>query len=79
MKPQSHRNGTGQNIHFSSKTDEWPTPQWLFDALAKEFGFDLAPCATHVPVPSAVVIFPPPSFRLKPSGLRQAGKPAAAR
>lgn len=30
----------------SSNTDEWPTPQWLFDSLNKEFGFNLDPCAT---------------------------------
>ena len=33
-------------IHFSSATDEWPTPRWLFDALHAEFGFTLDPCAT---------------------------------
>jgi phage N-6-adenine-methyltransferase len=25
-------------------TDVWSTPQWLFDALNKEFGFTLDPC-----------------------------------
>ena len=35
------------DVHFSSKTDEWPTPQWLFDALNKEFGFTLDVCSTH--------------------------------
>ncbi len=31
----------------SSKSDEWPTPAWLVDALADEFGpFDLDPAAT---------------------------------
>ena len=30
-----------------SRTDEWPTPQWLVDQLAAEFGpFDLDPAAT---------------------------------
>jgi len=33
-------------VHFSSATDEWPTPQSLFDALNSEFGFTLDPCAT---------------------------------
>lgn len=33
-------------VHFSSKQDEWSTPQWLFDALNAEFGFTLDPCAT---------------------------------
>jgi len=34
-------------VHFSSRSDEWPTPQWLFDTLNREFGFNLDPCATH--------------------------------
>jgi len=34
-------------VMYSSKTDEHPTPQWFFDALNKEFGFTLDPCATH--------------------------------
>ena len=33
-------------IHFSSKTDEWETPQDLFDRLNAEFHFTLDPCAT---------------------------------
>jgi phage N-6-adenine-methyltransferase len=40
------RQGLG-SVHFSSKTDEWPTPQWLFDALSAEFHFTLDPCSTH--------------------------------
>ncbi len=35
------------NIHFSSKTNEWATPQDFFDELNKEFHFTLDPCATH--------------------------------
>ena len=31
---------------FSKQTDEWSTPQELFDNLDKEFNFDLDPCAT---------------------------------
>ena len=31
---------------FSSKTDEWETPQWLFDELNDEFHFTLDPAAT---------------------------------
>lgn len=31
---------------FSSKTDEWETPQYLYDELNREFHFDLDPCAT---------------------------------
>lgn len=32
-------------LHFSSANDVWATPQWLFDALDKEFGFTLDPCS----------------------------------
>lgn len=33
-------------VHFSSKTDQWSTPQWLFDELNAEYGpFDLDVCA----------------------------------
>lgn len=32
-------------VHFSSKTDEWPTPQEFFDRLNEEFGFELDVCA----------------------------------
>jgi len=31
---------------FTSKSNEWETPQELFDGLDKEFNFDLDPCAT---------------------------------
>lgn len=34
------------SVHFSSKTNEWATPQDLFDKLNKEFLFTLDPCAT---------------------------------
>lgn len=30
---------------FSSTTDQWVTPQWLFDKLDAEFHFTLDPCA----------------------------------
>lgn len=30
---------------FSSSTDEWATPQWLYDSLNEELGFTLDPCA----------------------------------
>jgi len=32
---------------FSSRSDEWPTPQSLFNALNIEFKFTLDPCATR--------------------------------
>ena len=35
------------DVHYSSQSVEWPTPQWLFDALAAEFAFTLDPCSTH--------------------------------
>lgn len=31
---------------FSSATEEWATPKWLFDELHKQFGFELDVCAT---------------------------------
>lgn len=33
------------SLHFSSKTDNWATPQWLFDQLNEEFHFTLDVCA----------------------------------
>jgi len=33
-------------IHFSSKSDNWATPQSFYDELNKEFNFTLDPCAT---------------------------------
>lgn len=32
-------------VHFSTGKDDWGTPQDLFDALDKEFGFTLDACA----------------------------------
>lgn len=36
----------GQNILFSSQSDEWETPQSYFDELNQEFNFTLDVCAT---------------------------------
>lgn len=33
-------------VLFQSNSDEWPTPQELFNRLDAEFHFDLDPCAT---------------------------------
>lgn len=33
-------------LMFSSKSNEWATPQTLFDELDREFRFTLDPCAT---------------------------------
>lgn len=40
MKPSTRK------IMFSSATEEWATPQKLFDELDAEFHFTLDPCAT---------------------------------
>lgn len=37
-----------QKAMISSKTNEWSTPQNLFDELNREFNFTLDPCATSV-------------------------------
>ena len=34
------------SVHFSSDSNEWGTPQDLFNKLDKEFNFTLDPCAT---------------------------------
>lgn len=33
-------------VHCLSTTDNWATPQYVFDELDKEFCFDLDPCAS---------------------------------
>lgn len=33
-------------VHFSSRSNEWATPQSFFDRLNEEFRFDLDPCCT---------------------------------
>ncbi|MBA8760793.1 adenine methyltransferase [Staphylococcus schleiferi subsp. coagulans] len=33
------------SVHFSSKTNEWTTPQSFFDRINQEFGFTLDPCS----------------------------------
>lgn len=35
------------DVMFSSKTNEWATPQWFFDELCTEFNFTLDPASTH--------------------------------
>ena len=34
------------NVHFSSNSNEWTTPQDYFNVLNKEFNFTLDPCCT---------------------------------
>lgn len=36
----------GMDVHYSSSSDQWSTPQDLFDELDREFGFTLDVCAT---------------------------------
>lgn len=46
-------------VMFSSKTDDWATPQQFFDDLNREFGFTLDPCAddrNHILEPDAVAV-----------------------
>lgn len=40
------RQGKSLAVHFSSKTDNWATPDWLFESLNHEFGFTLDACAS---------------------------------
>lgn len=35
------------DVHFSSKSNEWSTPQDFFDKLNEEFKFTLDPCASE--------------------------------
>lgn len=32
---------------FTSKSEEWATPKWLFDVLNRQYAFTLDPCATR--------------------------------
>jgi site-specific DNA-methyltransferase (adenine-specific) len=34
-------------VHYSNKSNEWETPQYLFNILNDEFHFTLDPCATE--------------------------------
>ena len=34
------------DLFFSSKSDEWATPQEIYNVLNEEFDFNLDPCAT---------------------------------
>ena len=36
-----------QKLMFSSKSNEWETPQDFYDKLNHKFKFTLDPCATH--------------------------------
>lgn len=36
---------SAMDVHFSSKSNEWATPQDFFNRLNEEFSFDLDPCS----------------------------------
>jgi phage N-6-adenine-methyltransferase len=36
----------GEHVIFESRSEEWATPQAMFDLLDKEFGFTIDVCAT---------------------------------
>ena len=38
---------TIHKVLYSSRSEEWPTPQSFFNSLDKEFRFTLDPCATR--------------------------------
>lgn len=38
---------------LSSNTDEWGTPQYLYDVLDAEFGFEVDVCANEKKITSA--------------------------
>ena len=35
------------DVHYSSKTNEWYTPQYLYEYLNKIYNFNLDPCCTE--------------------------------
>lgn len=41
-----HSKLKGDNMSSAKLSDEWKTPQWLFDQLDEEFNFDVDLCAT---------------------------------
>lgn len=45
--PEVEIETTDLAVHFSSKTDDWSTPQALFDLLNDEFNFTLDVCASE--------------------------------
>jgi phage N-6-adenine-methyltransferase len=43
---ETHQSARASSVHFSSKKQDWATPQALFDTLNDEFGFEIDVCAT---------------------------------
>ena len=50
---------TVSNTLFSSNTDEWETPQNIYNKLDKEFHFNLDPCATQYNPNTTIVLLIP--------------------
>jgi site-specific DNA-methyltransferase (adenine-specific) len=55
-----------KEVLFSSNTDNWSTPKWLFEELNNEFHFDMDPCPLRSltdgldkPWPGNIFINPP--------------------
>jgi len=44
---ESHMQHRVSNVHFSSKNEEWATPEDFFDVINSEFGLLWDACATH--------------------------------
>lgn len=44
-RPKGEGGGVNNSVHFSSATDQWPTPQAFFDQWAARFTFTLDVCA----------------------------------
>ena len=53
-RQKAYRKRHKRSVHFSSKSENWRTPEWLFRALNEEFKFDVDVCAsaenTQLPV-----------------------------
>lgn len=47
MTKQDDTDPKRSNVHFSAKTDNWATPDWLFFALDREFGFTVDVCSSR--------------------------------
>tara|TARA_R110002020_G_C16193893_1_gene765728 strand:- start:506 stop:982 length:477 start_codon:yes stop_codon:yes gene_type:complete len=47
MKNMGDKTFFSSEIALSSKSNDWVTPQYIFNELDKEFGFTLDPCASE--------------------------------
>lgn len=45
LHTRKDRENVFNKVMWSSETDMWSSPQWLFDDLNDEFGFELDVCA----------------------------------